>query len=152
MTRPFLIRLLFMAFGYALAVLVATTVVVAIVGAPTVLPDQGKWGSLYRFLQDFPMMFLFGLMMTSLYGLPGWLITVIGAEVRSSRGKTFFAIAGVLTALLAIVIAGMGKGIFSGTLLNIACPIGGFFGGLAYWAIAGKTSGDWKTETKDENP
>ena len=144
MTRPLLIRLLYMALGYALAVLVATTVVVAIVGAPTIFPDQGAWGSFYRFMQDFPMMFLFGLMMTSLYGLPGWLMTVIFAEWRNRRGKLFFALTGLWTALLALFLAGMGKGLFSEALLNIACLIGGVCGGLAYWAIAGKNSGNWK--------
>ncbi len=144
MTRPILIRLLFMALGYALAVLVATTIVVAIMGAPTIFPDQGAWGSFYRFAQDFPMMFLFGLMMTSLYGLPGWLMTVIFAEWRTRRGKLFFAVTGLWTALLALLIAGMGKGMFSEALLNIACLIGGICGGLAYWVIAGKNSGEWK--------
>ncbi len=144
-SKPFGIHLLFMALGYALAVLVATTVVVAIMGAPTVFPDQGRWGSFYRFIQDFPMMFLFGLMMTSLYGLPGWLMTVVFAEWRVRRGKLFFALTGLWTALLALLIAGMGKGLFSEALLSIACLIGGICGGLAYWAIAGKTSGNWKS-------
>ena len=144
LSKHILIHLLFMALGYALAVLVATTVVVTIMGAPTILPDQGKWGSFYHFAQDFPMMFLFGLMMTSLYGLPGWLMTVIFAELRVRRGRLFFAVTGLWTALLALLVAGMGKGMFSEALLNIACLIGGICGGLAYWAIAGKNSGNWK--------
>ena len=135
-----------MALGYALAVLVATTVVVAIMGAPTIFPDQGAWGSFYRFWRDFPMMFLFGLMMTSLYGLPGWLMSVIFAERRNRRGKLFFAITGLCTALLALIIAGgVGRGPLSQPLLSTACLIGGIFGGLAYWAVAGKTSGNWKS-------
>jgi hypothetical protein len=142
--RPFLIHLLFMLLGYALAVLVATTIVVAIMGAPTIFPDQGAWGSFYKFMQDFPMMFGFGLMMTSIYGLPGWLVTVIFAEWRDRRSRLFFAAAGVLTALLAMIIAGMGHGLFSERLLHGACLIGGLFGGLAYWAIAGKSSANWR--------
>ena len=144
MTRPFLIHLIFMLLGYALAVLVATTVVVLIQGLPTVFPDQGAWGSFYNYLNDFPMMFLFGLMMTAMYGLPGWLITVVAAEWQGKRGKYWFAVAGILTAILAILIASRGQRLFADWLLNGGILVGGFFGGLAYWAIAGKTSGNWK--------
>ncbi|MGB8817231.1 MAG: hypothetical protein WCC66_04830 [Rhizobiaceae bacterium] len=144
MTRPFLIHLLYMILGYALAVLVATTVVVVVMGLPTVLPDQGAQGSFYRYLKDFPMMFLFGLMITSLYALPGWLVTVIFAEWRSKRGRLFFAVTGFFTALLALILAGMGRGIFAEPLLHGASLVGGLCGGLAYWALAGKKSGGWK--------
>lgn len=144
MNRPLLNHLLFMALGYALAVLVATTVVVLIQGLPTVFPDQGAWGSFYNYLNDFPSMFLFGLLMTAIYGLPGWLITVVAAEWRGERGKYWFAIAGILTAILAIVIASRGQRLFADWLLNGGILVGGFFGGLAYWPMAGKTSANWK--------
>jgi hypothetical protein len=36
--------------------------------------------------------------------------------------------------------------VFDETWLNIAILIGGFFGGLAYWALAGETSGNWKSK------
>ena len=144
MTRPFIIRLLFMILGYALAVLVATTVVVLIQGAPTVFPDQGAWGSFYRYLNDFPAMFVFGLMMTAIYGLPGWLISVLIAEWQGKRDKYWFAFAGVLTALLAILIASRFQRLFDDWLMNGGILVGGFCGGLAYWSVAGKTSANWK--------
>lgn len=144
MTRPFLAHLLFMTFGYALAVLFATTVVVLIQGAPTIFPDHGAWGSFYRYLNDFPAMFLFGLMMTAMYGLTGWLISVIVAEWKGRRGKYWFAIAGVLSAFLAILIAGRFQRIFDDWLMNGGILAGGFCGGLAYWAVAGKKSANWK--------
>ena len=138
------LRGLFMVLGYALAVLVATTVVCILMGVPSVLPDQGAMGSFYRYLQDFPSMFAVGGMMTAIYGLPGWLITVIIAETRGQKGRIWFAIAGILTAALAILIAGRFQRVFDESWLNIAILIGGFAGGLAYRALAGKTSGNWK--------
>ena len=128
MTRPFLIHLVF--------------------GAPTVFPDQGQWGSFYRYVRDLPAMFIIGLMMTALYGLPGWLISVIAAEWRNLRGAAYFAIAGILTAALAIFIGGRGRALFPETLMNIAILIGGLFGGLAYWVIAGRRSGGLRIRAK----
>lgn len=134
----------FMVLGYALAVLVATTVVCAAFGLPSLLPDQGRYGSFYSYVRDFPMMFMVGGMMTALYALPGWLITVTFAEWRFKQGRFWFAFSGVATAALAILIAGRFQHLFSEVWLIIAILIGGFCGGLAYWALAGKTSGNWR--------
>ncbi len=145
MTRPLLLHLLFMALGYALAVLTATTVVCIAMGLPTVFPDQGAWGSFQRYLKDFPMMFAFGTMMTAMYGLPGWLISVVTAEIRNERRKYWFAIAGLLTALLAQMLSGgVNYTIFADIFMIAAILIGGLCGGLAYWAVVGKLSGKWK--------
>ena len=135
-----------MLLGYALAVLAATSTVCFVMGAPTIFPDQGRFGSFYRYLRDLPMMFAFGAMMTAMYGLPGWLVSALAAEMRSERRPLWFAIAGILTALLALFLAGRGRGMFSEMLLNAAIPVGGLFGGLAYWAVAGKKSGSWKNQ------
>ena len=147
MNRALFVHLVFMLLGYALAVLTATSVVCLVFGAPTVFPDQGQWGSFYRYMRDLPAMFMVGLMMSALYGLPGWLISVIAAEWRQLRGAAYFAIAGILTAALAIFIGGRGKALFPETLMNIAILIGGLFGGLAYWAIAGRRSGGLRIGT-----
>jgi hypothetical protein len=111
MSRPFFGHLAFMALGYALAVLVATTIACILFGLPTVLPDDGRWGSFHQYLRDFPAMFMIG---------------------------------GMFTALLALLIAGRFQGLFPEISLNLSCLAGGFFGGLAYWAMAGKHSGLWK--------
>jgi energy-converting hydrogenase Eha subunit A len=144
MTRPFLLHLLFMALGYALAVLVSVTIACAVMGLPTVLPDNGNWGSFYSFWRDFPALFAGGLYITSLYALPGWLISVVTAEFRRERRKLWFAAAGVLTALLALFLAGMGRGILSMLPMFIGSLTGGLFGGIAYWAAAGRGSGRWR--------
>jgi hypothetical protein len=145
MTRPFLPHLLFMALGYALAVLVSVTIACVVMGLPTVLPDNGNWGSFYSFWRDFPGLFLGGLTITALYALPGWLISVATAEFRIEQRKYWFAAAGVLTALLALLLSGMGLGAVSMPAMFFGSLIGGFFGGLAYWAAAGKMSGQWRS-------
>lgn len=145
MARTLALRGIWMLLGYALAVLVATTVVCIAFGLPTMFPDGGRYGSFYAYLKDFPMMFMVGGMMTAIYGLPGWLISVTMAERRGRQGKLWFALAGVLTAALAILIAGRFQRVFDETWLNIAILIGGCAGGLAYWALSGKNSGNWKS-------
>ena len=137
-------RGLWMLLGYALAVLVATTVVCIAFGLPTILPDNGRFGSFYNYLQEFPVMFMAGSMMTAMYGLPGWLVSVAIAEMRVRQGKLWFAVAGLVTSVFAILIAGRFQHLFSEAWLNVAIFVGGFAGGLAYWALAGKTSGNWK--------
>jgi hypothetical protein len=144
MTRPFIRHLLFMALGYALAVLVSVTIACVVMGLPTVFPDNGNWGSFYSFWRDFPSLFLGGLTITAMYALPGWLICVIAAEYRKEERRYWFAAAGVLTALLALFLAGMGRGMLSMPAMLFGSLIGGFFGGLVYWAVAGNRSGQWR--------
>ena len=133
-----------MILGYALAVLVSVTIACIVMGLPTVLPDKGNWGSFYAFWRDFPGLFAGGLYITSLYALPGWLISVVTAEFRHERSKLWFAAAGVFTALMALLLAGRGMGMISMPAMSIGSLIGGFFGGLAYWAAAGRSSGGWR--------
>jgi energy-converting hydrogenase Eha subunit A len=144
-SKRFLIHLLFMLLGYALAVLTATTVVCIFMGLPTVFPDQGAWGSFQRYLKDLPMIFAFGMMMTATYGLPGWLISAVTGEIRNERHKYWFALAGLLTALLAHMLSGwVNYTIFADIFMSAAILAGGLCGGLAYWGLTGRRSGSWK--------
>jgi energy-converting hydrogenase Eha subunit A len=144
MTRPFLLHLLIMLLGYVLAVLVSVTIACVVMGLPTMLPDKGNWGSFYSFWRDFPNLFLGGLTITALYALPGWLISVVIAEIQTQQRKYWFSAAGALTALVALLLSGMGIGAVSVPPMFIGSLIGGFFGGLAYWAIAGRSFGRWQ--------
>ncbi|MGL4490176.1 MAG: hypothetical protein ACRCU5_12110 [Rhizobiaceae bacterium] len=149
MNRSLMIHLLWMALGYALSVLVATAITVVCIGLPTMFPDQGEWGSFYRYMSDFSGMFAFGIFITAVYALPGWLVSVVIAELRNKRRKAYFAVTGTLTATFAIFISDIVNSFGSETVLVISCLTGGFFGGLAYWALVGKHSGDWKSPKKD---
>jgi hypothetical protein len=153
MRRRFLIHLLSMLLGYALAVLVAVTIAALIMGLPTAVPGKVNWGSLLSFLRDFPnLLFLGGLTIAAPYALPGWLISVIAAEFRKEQRMYWFAAAGVLTALLALFLAGMGRGMLSMPAMFIGSLIGGFFGGLVYWAVTGQRSGHWRTRSVPADP
>ena len=80
-----------------------------------------------------------------MYALPGWLITVVIAGFRRERRKYWFAAAGVLTALLALSLSSIWIILLSAPAMIFGSLIGGFFGGLAYWAVAGrKKSGQWR--------
>jgi hypothetical protein len=151
LTRPFSIHLFFMILGYALAVLVASAITVFIIFAPTVFPDNGAWGSAYRTLRDLPGMFLIGAYFTAVYALPGWLISVITAEVRNERGKYWYGVAGLLTAVLAHFLNGQAMASFSQPSIFIGSLIGGSVAGLIYWTIAGKHAGAWKKIAKVES-
>ena len=145
MIRPLLIHLVFMLLGYAAAVAVATTVTLMAMGAPTVFPDQGNWGSFYSYWRDLPRLYVFGLSITAIYALPGWLISAIYAEFRNERRKYWYAAAGVVTALLALTLAGMAKELRTEPMMFFGSLAGGFAGGLIYWSLAGRRSGGWKT-------
>jgi hypothetical protein len=150
MSRLLLLHILMMILGYALAVLVASSITVFIIFAPTIFPDDGAWGSAYKAWRDLPAMLAFGAYFTAIYALPGWLISVIVAELHNKRTKYWFGIAGILTAILAhLVDNGIAGGMFSTPIILFGSLVGGFTGGLVYWAIAGKRSGVWKSSVKD---
>jgi hypothetical protein len=148
MTRPLAIHLFFMVLGYALAVAVASTITVFITFIPTVLPDDGAWGSAYKSLQELPIFLMFGALYTAMFATPGWLISVITAEYTNERRKYWFGVAGFLTAILAQLIAyAFIGGMFAAPMTLIGSLIGGSAGGVSYWAIVGKRSGGWKSQT-----
>lgn len=145
MNRDLLIHLLLMALGYALAVMLASAITVFVMFVPTVLPDNGAWGSIYKELKSMPMFLMFGTFYTFMLALPGWLISVIIAERQNEQRKYWFGIAGIATTVVAhgFALLFVGK-IFAESLTIFGSLIGGFFGGLIYWVIAGKKSGNWK--------
>jgi hypothetical protein len=91
MNRNFLKHLLFLILGYALAVAVASALTVFVKFAPTVLPDNGAWGSAYKALETLPVFLMFGAFYTAMFALPGWLISVVMAERNDERRKYWFA-------------------------------------------------------------
>jgi hypothetical protein len=104
-----------------------------------------------------PMLFIFFFVysfgIVSMSALPGWLAFILISERYAINSKLFFCMAGAATSMVAIMIDHftdinfLGAS-FKGVELLLACSttfIGGFCGGLTYWAIAGKHSGASKT-------
>ena len=136
--------------GYAAAVVVATFITVALVVAVSTFPDNGRFGSYYKVINDVLGMAYIGMIMTSTYGSPGWLIAVCIAAWRAEKRKVYFVIAGGLTSLLAHFllsgIAGAWTFGISGELggIFVWSFIGGLCGGWAYWRVAVVRFGKWR--------
>ena len=131
-------RLAYAFFGYLAAVLVAVTVTVFAMLAPTIFPDDGAWGSYYAYRRDLGDVFQLGLVFTFPTALPGFVLTLFVARRGRWMGWLPFASAGALTALLALEIVAlwMRASLFEmppGMLLSSL--LGGFCGGCAYWAV-----------------
>jgi cytochrome bd-type quinol oxidase subunit 2 len=144
MRRAVLNHIAKMLLGYALAVLVSVAIALLIVGLQKSLPYNGNRGSLSKFWGVFPFFVLVGLCVTALYAFPGWLVSVTIAEFWKEQRRFWFAAAGALTAfiaLLALSLVGKESGPLSMPGMFFGSIIGGFFGGLAYWAVAGRSSG-----------
>jgi hypothetical protein len=147
----FLKRLPWMVLGYGVAVLVATFVTVALVVAASALPDNGLFGSYYKVIADMAGLAYVGLIVTSGYALPGWLISVGVAAWRAETRKGYFIITGGLTAVLAHLILSGFAG--SGPMFGLTGEMGGIFlwsilgglcGGWAYWRVAIVRFGRWR--------
>jgi hypothetical protein len=145
-------RLVWMILGYAVAVLVATFLTVGLVVAVSALPDNGRLGSFYTLTKDVLAFAYVGLIVTSGYALPGWLISVGVAAWRGETRMVYFIITGGLTAILAhLILSGLAG---SGPMFGLTGEMGGIFlwsilgglcGGLAYWRVALVRFGRWRT-------
>ena len=139
--------------GYVVAVHVATFVTVAIIVIVSTLPDNGMMGSYYRVISSAVSMLMIGLLITAVYALPGWLISVLIAAFRSIRHTTYFVIGGGLTALSAhVFFTGGGRDTMFGItgefgLILLWSMIGGLCGGWAYWRVAVVRFGRWRVQT-----
>lgn len=127
--------------GYALAVVVSVLVATFLMILPTVLPDEGAWGSFYRSIQDAWSIVTFGLYLTAIFAFPGFVVTLVLSILLRWRHWLPFTIAGGLDALLALYLSGG----FGGTTITgapggilLSCVPGGLAGGFAYWMTAGR--------------
>jgi hypothetical protein len=145
MRRAFLGHLFMILLGYALAAFAAAATISLIARLPSKSPDPYYWSKVFSYGPDIPGALLVGAYVVSIYAFPGWLVSVIIAEISKEQRAYAFAAAGVLTALLALYLADMGIEFTSMSVLSFGLLIGGFFGGLVYWAVAGKRSGHWRS-------
>lgn len=139
--RGYVVRFAIAMLGYALAVVVSVLVATFLMILPTVLPDDGAWGSFYRAVQDAPAVVAFGLYLTAMFAFPGFVVTLVLSILLRWRHWLPFTIAGGLDAVLALYLSGGFDGIAvtgapGGMLLS--CVPGGLVGGFAYWITAGR--------------
>lgn len=141
MIRPFLSHLIAMLIGYILAVFICAAIMLFILSLPTPLQGSSGWAS--DPMNGVPGRLVTLAQITAIAALPGWALTALISEIAMLRSKFLFALAGLLSASLAY-------GLFNALLethmetgMTISAHIGGLFGGLVYWAAAGKNAGIW---------
>lgn len=136
--------------GYLAAVLIAATVTVFVMLAPSALPDNGAWGSIYANSRQLVDIYSMGLAITFPTALPGFLLTLFVARRAGWVGWLPYACAGALDAILALAIFDLGLQMLDplppripllGMPLKILLPClpGGLAGGFAYWAVASRS-------------
>ena len=99
--------------GYVIAVVVAVATVVTLITMPTVLPDNGAMGSFYGQVSFLFAMFYVGLFYTGVSALPGYVISLIIAQISNFHSSWFYVFAGVATAILAHILFGWFVGFFN---------------------------------------
>lgn len=132
--------------GYVIAVTVATVVTVAFVLAPSALPDNGAYGTIYGNLADLPAMLTVGFIWTFPCALPGFIAAVLLGERQGWDRWLAYALAGMANAVpsFAIFAATIGSPFEIPMMVAGAFP-GGFAGGAAYWFTAGRLIARWRT-------
>lgn len=138
---PYVVRFLIAMAGYVLAVIVSVLVATFLMILPTVLPDDGAWGSFYRSIQDAPAIVAFGLYFTAIFAFPGFVVTLVLAILLRWRHWLPFTLLGGLDAVLSLYLAGgFGEGLVTGApgTLLLCCVPGGLVGGFAYWRTSGR--------------
>jgi hypothetical protein len=134
--------------SYIIAVLTASAGTTAAYFLPTVLPDDGAWGSFYRQRDSLPMFFMIGVYITFPTALPGFIAAMTVAIIFRWRRWFEYSIAGAVNVLPSFLVlkAVMGGPLFSSPGLPTACALGGFAGGFAFWLLVGHRIGGWRRQ------
>jgi hypothetical protein len=134
--------------GYVVASLSASMLIyiVFVIGAALdaparEIPAMFAGTMLFAFL-PIPIITPFVLYYAFLPALP----TILIAEIVGSRGRLFYASAGVGVALvaMALFVQASSVRIDPGPRFLVAMIGGGIVGGLAYWSAAGRRAGNWR--------
>ncbi len=144
MTRALFGHVFMALLGFALAALAAAIIISLITHLFSSSTSPYAWSNVLSDGRQLPGKLLFATYAVLIYALPGWLISVAVAEIRREKRSWWFAVAGVFASLVALFYAKMGEELSSMSVLFFAFLAGGFFGGLVYWAVAGRRSGGWR--------
>lgn len=133
------------AVGYLVAVTIATVVTVAFVLAPSTLPDNGAYGTIYGNLDDLPAMLAVGFIWTFPCALPGFIAAILLGERQGWHSWLKYALAGMANAApsFAIFAATIGSP-FEIPMMVVGAFPGGFAGGAVYWFTAGRPVARWR--------
>lgn len=127
------VKLALIVAGYVVAVAVATVVTVALLFVPAVLATGLSDAA------DAPAIVLIGFFWTFVCALPGFVVAVVLGERRAWRHWAAYAFAGLLDVAPAFAVFGGLTGSLAGMTELALCAVpGGFAGGAAYWAGAGR--------------
>ena len=139
MTGRRIATLLIVGFGYLVAVCVAVVVTVALIFAPSALPDDGANGALFSLLGDLPFILAVGFFWTFSCALPGFVVAVLWGESERWEHWWAYAVAGLANAASSLAIFGVFVGSpFEMPSMVAASFAGGFAGGAADGFSAGR--------------
>jgi hypothetical protein len=124
--------------GYLAAVTAAAVTTVALLVAPTMLPDDGALGSFYAYTRELPVVLYGAFVITFPTAFPGFLVTLGLAAAFRWRAWLLFAAAGCIDVLPSILIFNVYMGTSMPAWNMATCFPGGFVGGFVYWAVAGR--------------
>lgn len=136
--RSILLKLLLVTAGYVLAVAVATVVTVALLFAPSAM-TSGMLAGVRFAVTDAPMIAFVGFFWTFFCALPGFVVAILLGERLGWRRWHNYAFAGLTDVFPSFLVFSVYAGSLLGmTDLFLSALPGGFAGGAAYWAGAGR--------------
>jgi hypothetical protein len=153
-SRPPLTHVLFMLLAYLAAVLAAAMTMSAIFAftrsTPPDLANASTITVLLDALDGFAAVSVFAALFIAVFAFPVLLITAAFTEWRAIQRPSVYAFAGMLAAIpLLIAKSADEPNKLAFWLMGL---FAGLVGGLVYWAIAGRRSGNWKQLAPKELP
>ena len=127
------------AFGYVVAVCAATIVTVALILTFLITMDSGAAGAVSTLLGALPAILMTGFVWTFFCAFPGFVVAILLGERQGWDRWRSYAVAGLVNAAAALAIfAVFVDWPFASPAMVAASFPGGFAGGAAYWAGAGR--------------
>lgn len=130
--------------GYIFAVTAAVIVAVALMLAPTALPDDGAQGSFFKTVSEVvPAMLVIGYFWTFLCAWPGFIAAVIVGERSRWERWPHYAVAGFINVVPSFAMFSIfASSPWNNPIMIAASFPGGFAGGAVYWFVAARFIAD----------